>query len=175
VIAYGALVLLIPAEPGPISPWSERSIPTLVLLLALGAVLYAFGLQVVTPPLGVLIPVALLTAGVVLVWHEVLSARVTDERPQPAELLRILAGLALLVGGAISFLTDDNKLAELSSALIAAAVVAAGLGLLVGPRLAQARAEAEEERRLRVLADERGRRRGAVARLGPADAGADPA
>ncbi|HJZ36132.1 MAG TPA: PspC domain-containing protein [Solirubrobacterales bacterium] len=155
VIAYGALVLLMPAEPGPVAPWSSRSIPTLVLLLALGAVMYAFGLQVVTPPLGVLIPAALLTAGVVLVWHEVLSARDADGRPRPAELLRIVAGLALLVGGAISFLTDDNKLAELSSALIAAAVVAAGLGLLVGPRLAQARAEADEERRRRILADER--------------------
>ena len=33
--------------------------------------------------------------------------------------------------------------------------MAAGLGLLVGPRLAQARAEAEEERRKRILADER--------------------
>ena len=155
VIVYGALVLLMPAEPGPTLPWSARSLPTLALLLALGAVLYAFGLQVVTPPLSVLIPAALLTAGVALVWHEVLRARAADERPQPAELVRILAGLALLVGGAISFLTDSNKLAGLSSALIAAAVVAAGLGLIVGPRLAQARAEADAERRLRIRADER--------------------
>ena len=155
VIAYGTLVLLMPAEPGPIAPWSARSIPILVLLLALGAVMYAFGLQVVTPPLGVLVPAALLSAGVALVWHEVLRVRVAGERPRPAELARVLAGLALLVGGAVSFLTDSGKLAALESALIAAAVVAAGLGLLVGPRLAQARAEADEERRRRILADER--------------------
>jgi len=155
VIAYGALGLLMPAEPGPVVPWTERSVPTLVLLVALGAVMYAFGLQVVTPPLGVLIPVALLTAGVALVWREVMSAGEAEGRPRTAELLRVGAGLALLVGGAISFLTDSNKLAGLSSALIAAAVVAAGLGLIVGPRLAQARAEAEEERRLRIRADER--------------------
>ena len=155
VIAYGALVLLMPAEPAPIAPWSARSLPTLGLLLLLGAAMYALGFQVVTAPLSVLIPAALLTAGVALVWHEVLSAQEADERPKLGELMRVVAGLALLVGGAISFLVDSGKLAELSSALIAAAVVAAGLGLLVGPRLAQARAEAEEERRLRVLADER--------------------
>jgi signal transduction histidine kinase len=105
--------------------------------------------------LNVLIPAALLTAGVALVWHEMTSAWEAGTRPGKRELARVAAGLALLVGGAISFLTDSNKLAGLSSALIAAAVVAAGLGLLVGPRLAQARAEADEERRRRILADER--------------------
>ena len=50
VIAYGALALLMPAEPGPIQPWSARSVPMLVLAVALGAAMYAFGLQVVTPP-----------------------------------------------------------------------------------------------------------------------------
>ena len=155
VIVYGALLLLMPAEPGPVQPWSERSLGTLVLLLAVGAVMYAFGLQVVTPPPGVLIPAALLAAGVALVWHEVLTMQDDDGRPGWVDLLRVGAGLALLVGGAVSFLTDGDKLSGLSSALIAAAVVAAGLGLIVGPRLAQARAEAEKERRLRILADER--------------------
>ncbi len=139
VIAYGALLLVMPAEPEPIAPWSTRSLPTLGLVILLGAAMYAFGLHVVTPGLGVLIPVALLTAGVALVWHEVISAQDADERPRPAELLRVAAGLALLVGGAISFLVDSRKLTELSSALIAAAVVAAGFGLLVGPRSAARR------------------------------------
>ncbi|MDO8208788.1 ATP-binding protein [Conexibacter sp. CPCC 206217] len=155
LIVYGALVLLVPAEPGPIVPWSARSPTTLGLLLLLGAAMYALGLQVVTAPLSVLVPAALLTAGVALVWHEMISAWDAGKRLERGELMRVGAGLALLVGGAVSFLTDSNKLAGLSSALIAAAVVAAGLGLLVGPRLAQARAEAEEERRRRILADER--------------------
>jgi signal transduction histidine kinase len=155
VIAYGALLLLMPAEPGEVAPWSARSLPTATLVLVLGGALYVLGFHVVTPPPGVLVPAALLTAGVALVWHEVGSARRAGERPRPAELLRLGAGLALLVGGAVSFLLDDRKLTGLSSALIAAAVVAAGLGLLVGPRLAQARAEADEQRRLRMLADAR--------------------
>jgi len=155
LVAYGALLLLMPAGPGAVAPWSTRPLPTLGLVIALGGAMYALGFHVVTPPLGVLVPVALLTAGVALVWHEVGSARSAGQRPRPAELLRLGAGLALLVGGAISFLLDDEKLTGLSSALIAAAVVAAGLGLLLGPRLAEARAEAEEERRLRILADAR--------------------
>jgi phage shock protein PspC (stress-responsive transcriptional regulator) len=51
LIVYGALVLLMPAEPAPIVPWSERSPVTPVLLLVFGTVLYALGLHVVTPPL----------------------------------------------------------------------------------------------------------------------------
>ncbi len=155
VVVYAALVLLMPAEPGPIASWSARSPVTAGLLLAFGAALYALGLHVVTPPLTVLVPSALLTAGVALVWREMTRARDAGTRPQPGELVRLGAGLALLVGGAVSFLTDSGKLAELSSALIAGAVVAAGLGLLVGPQLAQARAEAAAERRLRIRADER--------------------
>lgn len=155
VIAYGVFVLLVPAEDAPIAPWPARSRATLALLVPLGAALYVLGLHVVTPPLSVLVPVALLTAGVALVWHEVTHAREADARPKLGELLRVGGGLALLTGGALSFLLDSNKLAGLASAFVAAAVVAAGLGLLVGPRLAQARAEAEEERRKRILADER--------------------
>lgn len=155
VIAYAALVLLLPAEPAPVVPWTARSLATLALLVAFGAVLYAFGLHVVTPPLSVLVPAALLTAGVALVWREMTRARDAATRLDRGELVRLGAGLALLVGGAVSFLTDSDKLAGLSSALIAAAVVAAGLGLIVGPQLAQARAEAEAERRRRIRADER--------------------
>jgi signal transduction histidine kinase/phage shock protein PspC (stress-responsive transcriptional regulator) len=142
VIAYGTLVLLLPSEPGP----ANRPLPTLGACVLLGAGLYALGFQVVTPPLNVLFSVALLSAGVALVWRQ--AAR-------REQLVRAGAGLALLGGGAISFLLDSRKLSELSSALIAATVVAAGLGLLVGPRLAAARAEAEAERRRRILADER--------------------
>lgn len=61
----------------------------------------------------------------------------------------------LLVGGAVTLLLNSGKFADLTSAFIAAAIVAAGLGLLVGPQLAEARAEAEDERRQRILADER--------------------
>lgn len=155
VIAYGALILLVPAERGPVAPWSARSPVTAGLLALLAAALYTQGLHVVTPPLSVLVPTALLTAGVALVWHEVTHQRDAEMRPQLREFLRLGAGLALLTGGALSVLLDSNKFAGLTSALVAAAIVAAGLGLLVGPRLAQARAEAEDERRKRILADER--------------------
>ena len=62
-----------------------------------------------------------------------------------------------------------------AASAIAAAVVAAGIGLLVGPRLR--RAQAVRERRAARAHPHRGARRdgGAAARLGPADARADPA
>jgi signal transduction histidine kinase len=69
----------------------------------------------------------------------------------------VLIGVALLAGGAVVFLLDSGNLAELSSALVAAAVVATGLGLLVGPRLVRARAEADAERRERIRTEERAR------------------
>lgn len=155
LIIYGVLALLIPAAPGEVRPWTKRSPATLVPLVLLAVAMYLFGLHVVTPPVGVLVPAALLSVGVALVWREMTAAREAGERPDRNELLRVGAGLALLVGGAVALLLDSGKVAELSSAFIAAAIVAAGLGLLVGPQLAQARAEAEAERRRRILADER--------------------
>lgn len=155
LIAYGALALLIPSGPGEVRPWTERSPLILVFLVPLAAVLYLLGLHVVTPPLGVLVPAALLTAGVALVWREMTTAREAGARPDTGEMVRVGAGLVLLVGGAVALLLDSGKVEELTSAFVAAAVVAAGLGLLVGPQLAEARAEADAERRRRILADER--------------------
>jgi signal transduction histidine kinase len=83
------------------------------------------------------------------------AGRAEGERPALSELARVALGLALLGGGAVVFLLDSGNLAELSSALVAAAVVATGLGLLVGPRLVRARAEAEAERRERIRTEER--------------------
>jgi signal transduction histidine kinase len=101
------------------------------------------------------VPAALLAGGVALVWRQVVAGRAQGERPALGELARVLVGVALLAGGAVVFLLDSGNLAELSSALVAAAVVATGLGLLVGPRLVRARAEAEAERRERIRTEER--------------------
>lgn len=155
LIIYGVLALLIPSGQGPVRPWTKRSPAMLGLLVLLAAGLYLLGLHVVTPAPGVLVPVGLLTVGVALVWREMTAARKAGQRPDRNELLRVGGGLVLLVGGAVTLLLNSGKFADLTSAFIAAAIVAAGLGLLVGPQLAEARAEAEDERRQRILADER--------------------
>jgi signal transduction histidine kinase len=83
-----------------------------------------------------------------------MSVRDAQER-EPSEIGRLGAGLALLVGGAVVLIIYSGEVAQASAALISAAGVAAGLGLLVGPRLLRARAEADAERRARIRADER--------------------
>ncbi len=59
--------------------------------------------------------------------------------------------------GALLFLRLGADATALVSAAIAASVAAAGIGLLVGPRLRQARVEAEAERRERIQTEERER------------------
>jgi signal transduction histidine kinase/phage shock protein PspC (stress-responsive transcriptional regulator) len=157
LIAYGALILLLPREPGPLTPWPERSRTALGLAILLVCALVGLAVNSLVVPLRILIPGALLAGGVALVWRQVVTGRAQGERPALGELARVLIGVALLAGGAVVFLLDSGNLAELSSALVAAAVVATGLGLLVGPRLVRARAEADAERRERIRTEERAR------------------
>jgi len=155
VIVYGALILLLPREPGPVTPWPERSRTALGLLILLVCAMVGLAVNSLFVPLRILLPAALLAGGVALVWRQVISGREAGERPALRELARVVVGVALLAGGAVVFLLDSGNLAELSSALVAAAVVATGLGLLVGPRLVRARAEADAERRERIRTEER--------------------
>jgi signal transduction histidine kinase len=155
LIAYGALVLLLPREPGPVTPWPERSRTAFGLLILLACAMVGLAVNSLFVPLRILLPAALLAGGVALVWRQVISGREAGERPALRELARVVLGIVLLGGGAVVFLVDSGNLAELSSALVAAAVVATGLGLLVGPRLVRARAEADAERRERIRTEER--------------------
>ncbi len=155
LIVYGALVLLLPREPGPVTPWPERSRTALGLLILLGCAMIGLAVNSLFVPLRILLPLALLAGGVALVWRQVIIGREADERPALRELARVVIGIVLLGGGAVVFLLDSGNFAALSSALVAAAVVATGLGLLVGPRLVRARAEADAERRERIRTEER--------------------
>ncbi len=154
LIAYGALVLFLPREPGPARPWAERRREALGLLLLLASATIGLAAHGLLVPLRILVPAALLAGGVALVWRQVFAGP-ESERPELRELARLAGGLILLAGGALLFLGVSGDLAAVSSALVAAAVVAAGVGLLVGPRLVRARAEAEAERTERIRTEER--------------------
>jgi len=154
LVAYGALALLLPAEPGPRRPWPGRRATALGVAILLGAATSGLAVRGLLVPPRVLLPTALLAGGVALVWRQVIAGG-AEERPQLRELARYGGGLALLAGGAYLFLSAGSDVAELSSAIVAGAVVAGGLGLLLGPRLARARAEAEAERRERIRSEER--------------------
>jgi len=149
LVAYGALALLLPAEPGPRRPWPGRRATALGVAILLFAATTGLAVRGLLVPPRVLLPTALLAGGVALVWRQVIAGG-AEERPQLRELARYGGGLALLAGGAYLFLSAGSDVAELSSA-----IVAGGLGLLLGPRLARARAEAEAERRERIRSEER--------------------
>lgn len=154
LVAYGALALFLPEQDAPKRPWAQRRREALGLGLLLGSATVGLAARDLLVPVPILVPVALLAGGVALVWRHVISGRAADERPALREIVRLGGGLALVAGGAVLFLAVSNDLAALSSALVAGAVVAAGIGLLIGPRLVRARAEAEAERRERIRSEE---------------------
>jgi signal transduction histidine kinase len=125
----------------------------LVALLALGA-------QGLLLPIDVLAPSALLLVGLGLAWRQAATASARGEgpggaRPVLVDALRALAAVALLVGGALLFLEQGADVTAAAASAIAAVVVAAGIGLLVGPRLRRAQALAGAERRERIRTEER--------------------
>lgn len=155
LVVYAALALLLPNEPGPVVPWESRSPRALGVLAVLTAATVGLALIEFALPLSVLVPSTLLVVGVALVWNQAMSVRGGEEHPEPLEIARLGGGLTLLVAGAVVLVIYSGEVEQASAALISAAGVAAGLGLLVGPRLVQARAEADAERRGRIRADER--------------------
>jgi signal transduction histidine kinase len=128
-----------------------------VLLLAALLALGASGLLL---PIDLLAPCALLLVGLGLAWRQAATAEARGEgpgwaRPLVLDVLRALAAIALLIGGALLFLEQGTDITAAAASAIAAAVVAAGIGLLVGPRLRRAQALAGEERRERIRTEER--------------------
>ncbi len=69
--------------------------------------------------------------------------------------LRVLAGALLVAGGMAASLAANRSLPAVSSALLAVAVTAIGLGLLLGPWIVRLAREAAQERRQRVRSEER--------------------
>jgi len=155
LVLYGAGALLMPASAEPPRPWSERRQEAIGVAALMAAATIGLALRDLLIPLRILVPAALLAGGVALVWRQVVAGRAGGERPALREVVRLGGGLALVGFGAVLFLSASGNLAQLSSALVAGAIVATGLGLLVGPRLARARADAEAERRERIRTEER--------------------
>ncbi|UGS34144.1 ATP-binding protein [Capillimicrobium parvum] len=155
LVVYGALALLLPAPAEPPRPWRGRRQEAIGIAALMAAASVGLAVRDLLIPLHVLVPAALLAGGVALVWRQVVAGRAGGERPALREIVRLGGGLALVGFGAVLFLSASGDLAQVSSALVAGAIVATGLGLLVGPRLARARADAEAERRERIRTEER--------------------
>jgi signal transduction histidine kinase len=160
VAAYLMTAALMSApEPGAAVPRPRfQQTAGLGLLVLIG--LLTVGASGLLLPINVLAPSALLLVGLGLAWRQAATASARGEgpgwaRPVLLDVLRALAAVALLIGGALLFLQQGTDITAAAASAIAAVVVAAGIGLLVGPRLRRAQALASAERRERIRTEER--------------------
>ncbi|MEU8763110.1 PspC domain-containing protein [Streptomyces sp. NPDC048659] len=105
-------------------------------------------------------PSLLIGVGVVLVWRQADNARRaswTDpgRRRRAFQLVRGLVGVALVGTGLAVFLVVRGSVAQLGTALTAAVAVLTGIALLAGPWLVRMSQDLNEERTLRIRAQER--------------------
>jgi signal transduction histidine kinase len=101
-----------------------------------------------------LISATLLLSGVALVWRRGGGLELTRGDGDQARVLRIAAGLGLVLGGIVLYGGTETDVGSAGSALIAAGIVAVGAGLIFAPRLAATRQALDEARRERIRAEE---------------------
>ncbi|GHH41112.1 ATP-binding protein [Streptomyces candidus] len=106
-------------------------------------------------------PLLLTGAGVVLVWRQADNARrahwteADSGRRRMLQVMRGLAGVALVGVGFTVFLVVRGSAAQLGNVLTAALAVIVGVGLLAGPYLVRMGQDLSEERLMRIRAQER--------------------
>jgi signal transduction histidine kinase/phage shock protein PspC (stress-responsive transcriptional regulator) len=143
----------------------------LAALTLLGA--GVIGLMQLTPlgvSPGVLIPLLMAGAGVALIWRtadEQERERMTALSPRApwlaaltgnrgtAAVIRIVAGVTVIVVGVVAFLAGQGELDATIDGLLGVIVIIGGLALIAGPWLWRLWRELEGERRERIISQER--------------------
>ncbi|KOG14415.1 PspC domain-containing protein [Streptomyces wedmorensis] len=105
-------------------------------------------------------PGLLVCGGVALVWRQADNARRASwteagRRRRTLQLVRGLAGVALVGTGLAVFVVVRGSVAQLGTALTAAVAVLTGIALLAGPWLVRMSQDLTEERTMRIRAQER--------------------
>jgi signal transduction histidine kinase len=112
-------------------------------------------------------PVFVAAAGAALIWRQADIMQRTRwlSTPRPswrsststatADVVRVLAGSALLLGGLAGFLLAHGALSQMRNALLAAAAVVAGTAVVAGPWLIRMAGDLAAERRERIRTQER--------------------
>jgi len=100
-------------------------------------------------------PVALTAGGLMLLWRRSATSLETLRAAIPELQPRMVAGAALVVFGAIAFLSATDALAQARSVLLAALVVGVGIGLIFGPAWLRVARALADERAQRVRSQER--------------------
>ncbi len=107
--------------------------------------------RLVRVPGGAVWPLAVVAVGAAIVWRQA----ETREQSMAAVVARVVAGTALVALGLVLFLAGQGELGVLMDALVAVAVVLAGVAVVVGPWLLRLVRELQSERAERVRSQER--------------------
>ena len=118
-------------------------------LLAVGVVMLVD--RLVRVPGGAVWPLAVVAVGAAIVWRQA----ETREQSMAAVVARVVAGTSLVALGLVLFLAGQGELGVLMDALVAVAVVLAGVAVVVGPWLLRLVRELQTERAERVRSQER--------------------
>jgi signal transduction histidine kinase len=145
------------AEDG--SPSRRRRAPMAIGAVVVVACLASFVDEVgLLLPGSVLGPITLAGAGAALIWRRAGGeVRLGLEHELVRGGARAAGGVLLVAAGLALAIGQSGGIGPVVAAALSAGTVAAGLGLLVAPRLRRVRAEAEAERRERIRIEERER------------------
>ncbi|GLF97649.1 PspC domain-containing protein [Streptomyces yaizuensis] len=130
-----------------------------MVVLLFGAAIFAGSIE--TKSSRYVWPILLIAAGVVLVWRQADNARrarwteAGGRGRRMFQIARGLAGVALVGIGLTGFMVVRGSAAQLGNVLTAAIAVIAGTGLLAGPWLVRMTQDLNEERTMRIRAQER--------------------
>ncbi|MBB5624848.1 ATP-binding protein [Sphaerisporangium krabiense] len=158
VLAYAALWMFTPREPGEAPPrdWAQAT-----AYGVLGAALTSFGWLTGASTGGVgTWSIAVGGIGTLILWQQADPGRrarwMTDAvRQVRRSWIRTGIGLVLVVIGAIGFLAAQGKLAEARPGLAFTGVVVGGIGLIAAPWLTGLWKELQKERTERIRQEER--------------------
>jgi signal transduction histidine kinase/phage shock protein PspC (stress-responsive transcriptional regulator) len=179
IVLYGAFWIVLPNGTGqaplvaPGAPPSRRTRPMRVrdagVLLAGAAI--GIGLALLLVMLGVLpsswLPVIVAVTGLGLVWlrsddeswtrvvSRVQSVGGVDAEQGKVRILQLVAGIALVFVGALSFLASRGAFTDAGRVLLAVTVTVVGVALLAAPWVVRLLRERDDERRARIRTEER--------------------
>lgn len=163
VAIYGALWYFVPLAPEreEAQPKRKRDLGQVAGLIALTLGLVVF-LQMVgwSVPSQIFWPIVVVGVGAAFLWQQADDAQRVRLRKaagvggRPA-VARIVAGVVLVVGGLVGFLTLRGSFSQLGNSVLFAAVSAAGIIVIAAPFVAKLTRDLSAERRERIRQEER--------------------
>ncbi|MDX6647727.1 MAG: hypothetical protein QOK40_3454 [Miltoncostaeaceae bacterium] len=160
VAVYAAAAIALPASPDRRPPGGAALQTATATALLVGAELLIVERVGLLLPFGLLWPAAAILGGIGLAVRiaggvPAPGRRLRWARPGLVDALRAAGALALIAGAGAALVAQAGGFTAAAATAVTASVAAAGVALLVGPRLARARAEAGSERAERARAEER--------------------